>query len=216
MPADRPLADGGAPRRLPALILTLLVLAACSVPDPSVTSPSEPTPLASSASSTDEHSASNTADICGRTDPGTRSGEVLVYFTCGTSPIAAPFPVVRSASGSSTNELLASALTELLAGPTADEQERGWRSWFSDATADMLVSATLADGLATVDFADFSQLIPNASTSAGRRQLLAELQSTVFQFPEISRLELRFNGDCLAFWSWLGALRCELLQRAPE
>ena len=80
----------------------------------------------------------------------------------------------------------------------------------------MLVSATVTDGLAVVDFVDFSRLIPNASTSAGRRQLLGELQSTVFQFPEVSRLELRFDGNCLGFWSWLGSLRCELLERPPE
>lgn len=138
-----------------------------------------------------------------------------MYFTCGTSPIAQPFPVVRSASGTSTDELLEEALRELLAGPAADEQERGWRSWFSAATADMLISATVTGGQATVDLADFSELIPNASTSAGRRQLLAELQSTVLQFPEIARLELRFNGSCLAFWSWLENLRCEPLERPP-
>ena len=220
MPAGRPLAAGGAlgrPLGLPlaALPLAALLLAACSVSSPGVSTSAGATPLPSRTHSATEPSTSEIAEICGETDPATPSDGVLVYFTCGTSPLAQPFPLVRPVSGSSTEELLTEALAELLAGPTAEERDRGWRSWFSSATADMLISATVTEGDAAVDFADFSQLIPNASTSAGRRQLLGELQSTVFQFPEISRLDLRIDGNCLDFWSWLGSLRCDLLERPP-
>lgn len=215
MPADRPLAVGGALRRPFALVM-VIALAGCSAAGRSVSPSAELTSAASRTPFTVAPSVSATVDICGQTDPATPSDGVLVYFTCGTSPVAPPIPVVR-ASGSSAEELLTEALMQLLAGPTTEEQERGWRSWFSAATADMLLSAAVTeDGLAVVDFADFRRLIPNASTSAGRRQLLGELQSTVFQFQEVSRLELRFDGDCLSFWSWLGSLRCELLERPPE
>ena len=97
---------------------------------------------------------------------------------------------------------VADALDQLLAGPTADEAD-DVRSWFSEETVGMLNSVTVEDGVAEVDFQDFASLIPNASTSCGSASLLAQLDQTVLQFPEIDRALYSFDGDREAFYEWL-------------
>lgn len=96
------------------------------------------------------------------------------------------------------------ALTELLSGPTDAEQEEGYTSWFSSETAELLGSLEVAGGVADVDFdATLPEIIPNASTSAGATALLAELDATLTQFPEIDEARYRLGGDVDAFYEWL-------------
>lgn len=141
-------------------------------------------------------------------------GAVLVFFTCGTSPLATVAAVTRPTDADAVEDQLSSAIAALLAGPTATELESGLRSWFSAATEGHSNSVVINDaGVAVVDFDDFSDVIPNASTTAGRRQLLAEIRATVFQFDQIEMAELQFNGSCDAFWIWLEATCTPL---APE
>jgi spore germination protein GerM len=95
------------------------------------------------------------------------------------------------------------ALDQLLAGPTAEEQAQDLRSWFSEETAGMLNSVVIEDGVAEADFADFSAIIPNASSSCGSAGLLAQLDNTVLQFPEVDEVVYSFDGDRAAFYEWL-------------
>jgi spore germination protein GerM len=96
----------------------------------------------------------------------------------------------------------ADALDQLLAGPTPEEAE-DVRSWFSAETAGMVNGVTVDGGVAEVDFQDFSSLMANASTSCGSASLLAQLDSTVLQFPEIDDVVYSFDGDRDAFYEWL-------------
>ena len=99
---------------------------------------------------------------------------------------------------------LRTALEQLLRGPSAQPQSGDTRSWFSAKTADALRSVSLdSAGNASVDFHDLRPLIPNASSSAGSASLLDELNTTVFQFPEIRSVEYRMEGSCDRFWQWL-------------
>lgn len=142
-------------------------------------------------------------------------GSVLVFFTCGTSPLAAVAAVTRPTDADAVEEQLSSAINALLAGPTAIEQESALRSWFSAATEGRVNSVVINDWtVAVIDFDDFSDVIPNASTTAGRRQLLAEIRATVFQFDDIEMAELQFNGSCDAFWGWLEATCTPLMPEA--
>lgn len=109
--------------------------------------------------------------------------------------------------------VLQAALEVLLAGPTAAEREADLGSWFSSRTATMLRSVTLRDGHAVVDLDDLRPIIPNASTSAGSRRLLAELDATVFQFPTVESVEYRLEGDCEAFNEWLQRGGCDARTR---
>ena len=128
---------------------------------------------------------------------------ISLFFPCRREPFdSPPRPVGRLVP--ETRDDLTAALTELLKGPNVEERAAGFSSWFSDQTEDMLHSATVNDqGRAVIDFANFSAIIPNASTSAGSRGLMAELGRTVFQFPHIKEAEFRFDGSCEAFSHWL-------------
>lgn len=110
------------------------------------------------------------------------------------------FPVDREVSAEAP---LRGALQALLAGPTEDEAAAGYGSWFSAETEGMLNGVRLDDGTAHVDFADFSEVIPNASTSCGSALLLGQLDATVTQFDTVTEARYAFDGDQAAFYEWL-------------
>lgn len=122
---------------------------------------------------------------------------VQVYFSCHEELL----PVTRRVP--QTQAVLRASLEELLAGPTVRELRAGFHSFFSSATAGMLESVTVENGVARIAFRDFSRVIPNASTSAGSEQLLAQLRATIFQYPTVSEAWITFSDDCAAFWNWL-------------
>lgn len=91
----------------------------------------------------------------------------------------------------------------LVAGPTTRENVEGAVSMFSNETAGMLRSVELSNGLLTVDFEDLRPVIPNASTSCGHLSLIAQLNGTAFQFPEVERVTYQIEGNCHTFFNWL-------------
>lgn len=115
-----------------------------------------------------------------------------------------------SAVGETTREVpqsddqLTAALVSLVSGTlTPAEEEAGLGTWFEGATADALISARIENGTAFVDFQDFSQIIPNASSSCGSAGLLTQLESTVSANSDGARACFSFSGDPDAFYSWL-------------
>ena len=140
-------------------------------------------------------------------EPGTRI--VTVYFTCAEQVR----PVRRQVT--ETQAVLRAALEQLLGGPTDEELLAGFHSFFSPVTAGKLIRVAVGtDGIARIDFEDFSSLIPNASSSTGSEQLLGQLRATIFQFPTVRAATLTFDGDCDAFWNWLQR-GCEQITREP-
>jgi hypothetical protein len=130
-------------------------------------------------------------------DSAPPTAATTLYFVRGD----APAPVQRTVAGEPGPE---TTLRALLQGPTAQEREAGITSWFSDATADRLHSLSLAEGgRLVVDFNNLQEVIPNASSSTGSTFLLLELNSTLFQHPEVEVIEYRMEGSCQAFWGWL-------------
>lgn len=114
---------------------------------------------------------------------------------------------VSADSGRSTRTGVFEAL---LAGPT--ESESSATSWFSAATADALRSASLEDGLLTVDLADLSSTISGASSSCGSSAFLAQLQVMGFQFVEVEEIVFQFEGSCEAFFGFL-QMECTTVSR---
>ncbi len=102
-----------------------------------------------------------------------------------------------------TPAVATTAMTQLLAGPTAAERNAGIWSWFSGRTAGMLRGIRISGGVAYADFRDFRHIIPNASSSAGSAALLDELDATLKQFPAVHSTVYSFNGDVPAFYEWL-------------
>ena len=96
------------------------------------------------------------------------------------------------------------AFRGLVAGPTGEEAARGADAViFSVETSDTVESVTLDNGLLSVDFSDFRELIANASTSCGSMSLLSQLNTTAFQFEEVERVGYLIEGSCDAFSNWL-------------
>ena len=102
-------------------------------------------------------------------------------------------------------ELLTGAFEALLAGPTDEELEAGYGSWFSPETGWSVESVTISEGVAFIDFSEDSEPIPNASTSCGSMALRAQLDSTATQFPTVEKTVYSFGGDVAAFYHWLEA-----------
>jgi Sporulation and spore germination len=145
---------------------------------------------------------------CRVPQPPARAGtrRLSVFFTCGEEERA----VVRVVDGSPA--VLRAVLEALLRGPTNQERAAGYHSFFSDATAGMLRGVAVSNGVARVDFRDFSSIIPNASSSAGSAQLIEQLRATIFQFPTVRAAEIMFDGSCDRFWTWLQR-GCQQLHR---
>jgi hypothetical protein len=205
------------PMRWPALVIgLLLLLAACGSPsDAPATATASPTPDGASSPPSTPPATERTIAECGeeRDLSGRESGTVLVFFTCADAhPPASVYPLERPGPDSADpTARLTAALEALLEGPGSVEADRGYDSWFGPETAGMLNEASVnADGRAVADFAEFSGVIPNASTSAGSQMLLASLNATVFQYDEVTEIEYRFDGSCDAFWNWLQA-NCQVV-----
>lgn len=127
--------------------------------------------------------------------------EVLVYLLDPQdSDCAAVTPVVRRVQ---SPRVLSGAIEALLAGPTAEERQAGYDSWFSEEVGWGLASVSVTDGVARIDFTEDSPRIPNASTSCGSMALLAQLDSTATQFPTVDRAVYSLGGDIRAFYHWL-------------
>lgn len=140
-------------------------------------------------------------------DPVAGTMEVTAYFTCGGVD-GTPRPVYRLTATSAAR--LRSSLDQLLGGPTSDELKRGFSSWFTWRTSGLLDQVVIrADGTAVVDFHDLRLVIPEASSSAGSRLLLQELDATVFQFSSVKSAIYRLEGDCEAFTEWLQFGGCD-------
>ncbi len=127
---------------------------------------------------------------------------VEVYFSNEAlgDPCGEVFPVTREVADDTP---AVDALAALLAGPTQDEIAEGYGGWFSEETVGLLRSVGVTDGTARVDFGDLRPVIPNASTSCGSAALLAQLDQTLLQFPEIDATVYSIDGSPEAFYEWL-------------
>ena len=193
------------------LALTLAVLAACSA-DSEPSSTPRVTPSVEAG-----EDAQGYLGPCGA-DARVPESPVYAFFSCADDDALPPldvYPVPRPAQAADPVSRLDAALIGLLLGPTEEEMAAGYSSMFSPDTAGALNGVAIdADGTAVVDFADFRRSLGSASTSAGSEVLLAELNATVFQVPEVTAVDYRIGGSCQAFWEWLQR-PCQIVER-PE
>jgi hypothetical protein len=106
------------------------------------------------------------------------------------------------------------AMEYVLAGPTAAERADGFASFFSEESAEALLTGTIQAGHLILDFTE-DITVNNASTSTGSTFVLAELYANVFQFEDVESVEFRINGSCEAFWEFLQAGPvCNITDRA--
>lgn len=127
------------------------------------------------------------------------TAQVTVYFTAAASECEAVNPYARTVSAPA---VATGALQALLAGPT-DAERPSTATGFGSATAGMLRSVVIRDGVAHVDLGDLRPLLADASSSCGSTSLLAQLDATVMQFPTVHRARYSINGSEAAFYEWL-------------
>jgi spore germination protein GerM len=134
------------------------------------------------------------------TQPGAASQEVQVFFgvdgsrECGE---VVSYPRLIPAD----SDPIRGAFDALLAGPLS--AETGATSWFSTATAGAVLSTDLVGSVLTIDMADLSGVIPNASSSCGSSAFLSQLQATAFQFEEVEEVIFLFEGSCDRLFEFL-------------
>lgn len=158
-------------------------------------------PTTVTSPTTTSNPAPTTPSTPSTTTPAAQVMTVKVYFNDTADDPTHVVAVERTVPRSP--RVATAALTELLAGPVKAERDAGYFSWFSSATSGMLRSVHVRNGVAYADFRDFSTIIPNASTSTGSAMLLAQLDTTLKQFPTITSTVYSFNGDVDEFYFWL-------------
>lgn len=100
--------------------------------------------------------------------------------------------------------VLRSALQQLLLGPYSAERDAGLTTSLANGAADVPITVVINNGVAIVDFgSELPTVSSTTSSAAASRELLLQLQATVFQFPTVTKAEYRVGGSCAAFWAWL-------------
>ncbi len=95
------------------------------------------------------------------------------------------------------------ALEELFKGPSEEEKIQGYVSWFSEKTKDILKSVKIENNTAYLDLKDIRQIIPGASASCGSAHFLAEVETTLKQFPIVNRVIIAIDARPSIFYEWI-------------
>lgn len=133
-----------------------------------------------------------------------------LYYPCGAGPdsfIAWVYRAVDTEGG-----LLTRTMQELVAGPTPEERADGFRSTFSRATGGAVLSVTRDGGAVTVDLRDLGPM-PGLAVSGEGAELMASLNSTLFQHDVAASIEYRIEGSCERFWQYFDIDECRVVTR---
>ena len=187
---QRALVGLGAAAAAVVLVVAVVIAAGDGPPDDVRTGPADST-------TTSEPTTSTTTEVAPPTEPG----EAQLFFSPADDGTCAQVTGVPRRVDA--DQPLAATIDALLDGPTPEEGDAGLTSWFSETTANRLRHVEVADSTAHVDFDDFSSIIPNASTSCGSTNLLAQLDATVTQFDGVDQAIYSFDGSPEAFYAWL-------------
>ncbi len=177
------------PRVAVALAAATLLLAGCDGGESA--EPTTPTPT----------TTTTTTDTDGPTPAERR--DVRVYLVRGEHVGVARRSVVA------TPGVLRAALTELLAGPSAEEGGWGLTSAVPDGVE--VLGVDLADGTATIDL---SGSFDDGGGSLSMFLRLAQLVHTATQFPTVGRVALRLDGQPVTTFSAEGIELPPTLTRA--
>lgn len=110
------------------------------------------------------------------------------------------YPVPREAEEEGK---VVSLLLSLFSGPTDEERKLGFSSFFSEATASILKSVSVRNGVAAVNLADIRSVLPNVSSSCGSQAFMSSVERTLYQFDNIDKVIFAIDGDPEAFYEWV-------------
>lgn len=126
---------------------------------------------------------------------------INVYFNKDANDCSSVTPLERAVPKIKDIETV--ALKNLFRGPSEDEKNVGHSSFFSQDTADILIDFHGKEDTAYVNLTDIRAIIPNASSSCGSAELLAEMDATIKQFGTYSNTLYAINGSSQDFYEWL-------------
>ena len=137
--------------------------------------------------------------------PGSKKMTLRIFFNNTElnkeTDCAKVYPVNRQVA--KTTAVAKAALNELFAGPTTAEKAEGYSSFFSSATKNILKSVKIVNEIAYLNLTDIRPIIPNASASCGSAQFLAEVETTLKQFPTVKKVIFAINGEPQTFYDWI-------------
>lgn len=201
------------PRRLGVTIVVIAVaIAACGGSGTDTTSAGSATVVTTVSSAT----ASTSTTTSMPTTTTTTTLPTTTVTTEGSSGVRSVFVFYGTGDGSDCSQVTGfereietgldphlMAFSLLVGGPTEREAVDGAHSQFSESTAGSLRGLSLDDGYLVVEFSDVRKELANASSSCGSEALLAELNSTAFQFREVRRVRYEIENSCTTFGEWL-------------
>jgi spore germination protein GerM len=135
------------------------------------------------------------SDCADRLASPPRRGRLYVFFSC--EPRTGPFVNAAAARELAAEDATPTrAVRVLLGGPTRAERAARFFSTFGPKTADLPFEARIDEesGLATVDLDRSILKVEFAFVSL---QEVAQITSTVGQFPAVKRVEIRIGGQSL-------------------
>ena len=118
------------------------------------------------------------------------------------------FPSLRNIP--KTTAVAKAALEQLFAGPTTDEQARGFQSGFSEKTKTLLLSVNVKNRAAYVNLRNLQETsdIGNFTASCSRGSFFSQIEKTLKQFPAIRRVYFAIEGDPAFFYDWMQIGEC--------
>lgn len=147
---------------------------------------------------------------------------VGVYLSCkadfalvGTpqQPVYLAMREIPASLTGSEAERLEGAVRAYMAGPTPEEQSRGYFSAAPTSMAATIEDVSISGSSATINFSpDVADHIGNLTAGTAGQVFVIELGATVFQFAGIDQLTLQVEGDCERFWH-LMERTCSVIER---
>jgi len=118
------------------------------------------------------------------------------------------FPVTRSIP--KTTAVAGATLEQLFAGPTSPEKAKGFYSDFSEGTKSFFFSVNVKNKAAYVNLRDptLTPAMGNFTTSCGGSNFFGQVETTLKQFPSISKVFFAIKGDPSLFYDWMQIGEC--------
>lgn len=127
---------------------------------------------------------------------------VTIYFSKDDqTDCSSVAPVERTVSAAA--DVPQAALNQLFAGPTEAEEAEGYSSWFSEETADILLSLRIENNTAYVNLQDIRPIIPGANSSCGSQAFFAQIETTLKNTAPVEQVFYAIEGDPEAFYEWM-------------
>ncbi len=108
-----------------------------------------------------------------------------------------------------TKAVAKATLEELFKGVTKDEEAKGYWSFFSEETKDLIISVKVKNSIAYVNFkGEIVQKLGNATTSCGGNSYNASVLKTLKQFPTIKKVMFAIERDPALYYDWMQIGEC--------